>query len=212
MDTRRLRVKHIAVFTVSLLLVGTFLSYFITPALSDARTKRELGLSDDAVVTDTARSPWIYVNEGGSARLYGDKMIGITQLCIPNAVNGVLLKKVLFAYDVPSEVETVVLPCTMDHTNSMKEFHDWKGLKTIVFAEGTTDLSECGITDMPALEEIYIPSSVTCIDGNFMQMEGVTVFFAGTEQAWLAMGENAETLAKAHTVVYETPLPDWVEK
>lgn len=212
MDKRRLRVKHVAVFTVSLLLVGTFLSYFITPALSDARTRREFGLSDDAIVTDTARSPWVYVNEGGSARLYGDKMIGITRLRIPNAVNGVLLKKVLFAYDVPCEVEAVVLPCTMNHANSMKELRDWQGLKTIVFAEGTANLSGCVITDMPALEEIYLPSSVTSIGGNFIQMDGVTVFFAGTEQAWLAMGKNAETLAKAHAVVYETPLPDWTKK
>ena len=33
----------------------------------------------------------------------------------------------------------------------------------------------------------------------------VTVYYAGTEEEWRALGEGAEKLAKNHTVVFETP-------
>ena len=175
MDAKRLRLKHIAIVTVILLLVGTTLSFFILPHIEDARTRKTLGLPDDAYVTDTGRSPWVYVTEKGSARLYGDKMIGIKRLYIPSAVNGILLDRVLITYSEPQNVEAVILPPTVNFSKTHKAFRDWAGLKTLVFAEGTADLSESVLSSMPALEAVYLPQSLKKIGKSFLGQEGVTL-------------------------------------
>ena len=77
MDAKRLRLKHIAVLVMLLVLVGTLLSFFIAPVISDKRTRERLGLPEDAYVTDTGRDPWVYVNEEGKAFFYADKMVGM---------------------------------------------------------------------------------------------------------------------------------------
>lgn len=212
MDAKRLHLKHIAVITVALLLLGTVLSFFIAPRIYDAQTRRKLGLPDDAYVTDTARSPWIYVTEKGSGRLYGDKMIGIKRLYIPSAVNGIHLERVLLTYDEPRSVEAVILPATLNYAKTYEAFQNWEGLKTIIFAEGTEDLSGSTLSSMPALEEVYLPASLKKISKKFLKEEDVTVYYAGTEEEWLALGDGARELLTEHAVVLETPLPDWAEK
>ena len=212
MDAKRLRLKHIAVITVALLLFGTFLSFFIRPAISDAKTRKALDLPEDAYVTDTGRSPWVYVTEKGSARLYGDKMIGIKRLYIPSAVNGILLERVLLTYDKPRSVEAVILPPTLNYAKTYKAFQDWVGLKSLVFEEGTESLSGCSLSSMPALKAVYLPSSLKKIDKNFLKQEGVTLYYAGSKAEWFSLGAGAKAIAEKNAVIFDTPLPTWAEK
>ena len=83
MDKKRKLLRTVSATCVLLLMLGTLLSFFFAPRIADARTRKELGLPEDAFVTDTARSPWICLDENGSATLYGDKMGGRTTLKIP---------------------------------------------------------------------------------------------------------------------------------
>ncbi|MBE6656447.1 MAG: hypothetical protein E7609_06250 [Ruminococcaceae bacterium] len=212
MDAKRLRLKRITTLLVLLLMLGTLLSFFIAPRVADANTREDLGLSEDAFVTDTARSPWVYVNEEGEATLYGDRMIGKKTLRIPDAVNGVLLKRVLHVHTKPKSVETVVFSSSVSVSKSLGYFREWTGLKTLAFEEGTTDLSGVSVHSMPALKEIYLPADITKISASFLKQEGVTVFFAGSEEEWLAIGKNAKTLLTKHTVVFDTPVPSFDEK
>ncbi len=212
MDAKRLRLKHIAVLVMLLVLVGTLLSFFIAPVVSDKRTRERLGLPEDAFVTDTGRDPWVYVTEAGSVYLYGDKMFGIKRLYIPSAVNGIPLDSVTLFYHKPESIEAVILPATINAAKTFNAFRGWTGMRTLVFSSGTEDVSGSYIIYMPDLEEIYLPASIKKIDKNFLKEDGVTLYYAGTEEEWLALGDGAKRLMAEHTVVFETPLPEWAEK
>ena len=205
MDGKRRRLQHVALFCISLLLVGTFLSFFIAPHIKDARTRRTLGLPDDAFVTDTARSTWVYINEKGEATLFGDRMIGVKTLYIPSAVNGIALEKILYVYNKPQGVEVVVFPSTLDISSSIYYFRKWEDLKILVFEEDMQVLEGGAVLDFPALEAIYLPRSIKKIHSSFLKQENITIYYAGTEEEWRALGTGAEKLAKNHTVVFETP-------
>lgn len=211
MDAKRLLLKRIAVIAVLALILGTVLSFFIAPTVSDRRTRRELGLSEDAFVTDTARDPWVYADEEGRVLLYGDKMIGVEVLHIPSAVNGILVQGLLLASPRPQAVKAVVLPATDDHAKSVAALR-WDSIETLAFLEGTADLSNCYVIQMPALTEVYLPRSLQSIKGSFLEKEGITLFYAGTAEEWKALGAGAAALAEKNTVVFDTPLPDWTKK
>ena len=218
MDAKRLRLKHIAVVVILLLMLGTFLSFFITPAVSDARTRKELGLPDDAIVTDTARSPWVYVDEEGGVTLNTEYMIGMDTVVIPDAVNGVLVtgKAEGAAISPASQVRTIVFPkrfsvSSPDGKTGIFWFGNWDRLETVVFEEGAYDLTGVAIYAMPALKEVYLPKSATGLYAwSFNDCPAdVTVYYAGTEEEWAALGNFAKNVSKKHTVVFETPVPDF---
>lgn len=211
MDAKRLRLKHIAVLVMLLVLVGTLLSFFIAPVVSDKRTRERLGLPEDAFVTDTGRDPWVYVDEEGNAFFYAEKMVGMDTLYIPSAVNGIYVKNAFLAYSHPKNIKAVVLPSTLDHAKSLAALR-WKNIETFVFLEGTEDLSGCYIINTPSLTEVYLPRSIQRIEKSLLQVDGVTLYYAGTEEEWLALGDGAKRLMAEHTVVFETPLPEWAEK
>ena len=206
MDAKRRRLQYIALSCMLLLLVGTFLSFFIAPRIADAQARKKYGLSDDAFVTDTARSPWVYIDEAGQITLYGDKMVGMTTLRIPNAVNGIASVKLGFILSDCRSIQTVIIPRTV----VAKDFVNWRlrdfsALETLVLEEGVTDLSGCSTGSLAALRAIYIPRSAQSIPSALIK-EGaaVTVYYAGTEEEWLALGKGAEAILARYTVVFET--------
>ena len=207
MDGKRRRLQHVALFCISLLLVGTFLSFFIAPHIKDARTRRTLGLPDDAFVTDTARSTWVYVNDEGGMTLYADRMIGMNTLRIPLAVNGVQSKQLLSVLGDAKSLHTLIVPVGVVAKNFVRwPLRELTELKTVVFEDGFLDLSDCTTGSLVSLEAIYLPRSVEKISSRFVKDEAdVTVYYAGTEEEWRALGTGAEKLAKNHTVVFETP-------
>ena len=210
MDEKRRRLQRVALLCALLLLVGTFLSFFIAPHIADARTRRALGLPDDAFVTDTARTSWIYVDEDGNATLYGDKMVGLKTLRIPSAVNGIAVKKVRVTMSTSSSVETVIFPPTLAPTGGATSFRDWENVKSIVFSEEIEDLSRVDLVSLPKLEKIYLPKSLRSLYAYFaLQIENknAVVYYAGTEDEWRALGVAAKNISAKFRVVYNTPVP-----
>lgn len=207
MDGKRRVLQRVSLLCVLLLLAGTFLSFFIAPHVRDARTRRTLGLPDDAFVTDTARSTWVYVNDAGDMTLYADRMIGMKTLRIPLAVNGVRSAQLLTVLGDSKSVETLIVPVGV----VAKKFVRWPlreltALKTLVFDDGFEDLTDCSTGSLVFLEEIYLPKSIKKVQSRLVKDgAAVTVYYAGTEEEWRALGEGAEKLAKNHTVVFETP-------
>lgn len=213
MDEKKIRVRKVAALAVLALLVGTLLSYFIITPVRDARTRAMLG-DPDAYVTDTARSPWIYADENGTVTLYPEHMGGMTELVIPDAVNGVKVTGLASSVGALSEktVKTVVFPRFLTvNGEHMLYFRWWESVETLVFPEGVTDLSKLDILELPSLKSIYLPSTFTGIYEYSIRYCGdnVTVYYAGTEAEWRALGQSAENLSKKCTVVFETPVPEY---
>lgn len=196
-----------------LLMLGTLISFVVEPIVSDARTRRALG-DPDAYVTDTRRSPWISIDPEGRICLYPEKMVGKKTLVIPDAVNGVRVTglDVSFLHNRPSKIKTIVFPASLlVNGEKMTYFRGWDSLETIVFEEGATDFSKLDILEMPSLREIYIPQSFTALYPYAVREcgESVTVYYAGTEEEWQALGTVASTLSKKCNVVFNTPVPEY---
>ena len=209
MDGKRRRLRVVALFAMLLLLVGTFLSFFIAPRFVDARTRETLGLPEDAFVTDTARSPWVYINETGAITLYGDKMLSMTTLRVPRAVNGIEVLTLSTVTSGNPYIETVIIPSGV----APKAFAKWHlrsftSLKTVVFEEGTEDLTGCSLVSSEALERVYLPKSIKTVIGFLKKDAPVTVYYAGTEEEWMALGDAAKKLADRYTVVFDTPFSE----
>ncbi len=207
MDEKRRRLQRVALLCALLLLVGTFLSFFIAPHIADACTRRALGLPDDAFVTDTARTSWIYVDEDGNATLYGDKMVGLKTLRIPSAVNGIAVKKVQVVKSTSSSVEKMIFPPTFAPTGYAINLRVWENVKTAVFSEGVEDLTRLSLVSLPNLEEVYLPKTIQKFPWTFITPGAeVTLYYAGSEEEWLGLGNIARRLSKEYTMVYNTPV------
>lgn len=218
MDKKRKLLRTVSATCVLLLMLGTLLSFFFAPCIADVRTRKELGLPEDAFVTDTARSPWIYITEEGGIRLYGEHMDGMETLVIPSAVNGILVTNFDHSAVLPREanIRTIVFPKSFDPRigDQTYWFASWESLEVIAFEEGTTDLSKLAIYEMPALRELYLPRSMTGMYAWSLKTcgENVTVYYAGTEEEWWALGDFAKTTSGKYPVVFETPVPTFEAK
>ena len=214
MTKKKQRIQTVSALVLLLLLFGTFVSFFIKPYIEDAQTRRMLD-DEDAYVTDSVRDPWIYVNENGEMRLFPEYMVGIDTLVIPDAVNGVAVTGIDFSRPLPtaSDVRTVVFPKRFsvngDDETKIFWFSGWESLEVVAFEEGATDLSGVALYQMTALKAVYLPKSMTGMyPWNLIECaENVTVYYAGTEQEWQALGRFAEVVSGRATVVFETPVP-----
>ena len=206
MNAKRRRLQYIALFCMLLLLVCTFLSFFIAPRIADAHTRKKYGLPEDAFITDTARTPWVYIDEEGGITLHGDKMIGMTTLYIPSVVNGIKTQALAAIGGNNAKIKTLVIPAGVE----AKEFaryllRDFSSLEAVVFEEGITDISGCSLSSSVALERVYLPRSIKTLSTGFLKSEApVTICYAGTEEEWLALGGDAKKLCDRYTVVFET--------
>ena len=215
-DSMKARVLFRTVFIVIffLLLVGTTVYMLTAPEKEDARIREELG-DPLAFVTDTARSPWIHVGEDGVPHVYHEDCIGFTVLRLPEVVNGVSVSHIGNAFQLAMpDVERLIFPSTVTHPRIDVSFIKWTSLKEIVFREGVQDMTSTLLYATDALEAIYFPKSLSALGWSVLR-EGEgnpTIYYAGTEEEWLALGSNAKRIAGKYTVVYETPVPEeWLE-
>ena len=219
MTEKKRRIQTVSALVLLLFLLGTFISFFIKPYIEDAKIRRALG-DEDAYVTDTVRDPWIYVNETGEMRLFPEYMVGIDTLVIPDAVNGVIVTGIDFSRPLPiaSDVKTVVFPkrfsVSGEDETKIFWFSGWESREVVAFEEGATDLSGVALYQMTALKALYLPKSMTGMyPWNLRECaEDVTVYYAGTEQEWQALGRFAEVVSERATVVFDTPVPEFEAK
>ena len=206
MNAKRRHLQYIALFCMLLLLVCTFLSFFIAPRIADAHTRKKYGLPEDAFITDTARTPWVYIDEEGGITLHGDKMIGMTTLYIPSAVNGIKTQALAAIAGNNAKIKTLVIPAGVEAKNFAKwHLCDFTSLEAVVFEEGITDISGCSLSSSVALERVYLPRSIKTLSTGFLKSEApVTICYAGTEEEWLALGGDAKKLCDRYTIVFET--------
>jgi len=188
-----------------LLIVATVLSFFIVPRISDRKMREMLG-DENAYVTDTARDPWIYVTEDGVAKLNAEHCLGMEEIIIPDAVNGIAVT----SYDLdfkkpPAWVKRVVFPKTMQ-TIAEFPFHQWTGIEEIIFSEGITEFSRMHLGEKENLKKLVLPRSIDGLRYDVIKEAhpDLVIYYGGTEEEWLALGAGAKELSKKYTVVFES--------
>ena len=206
------RTVFLAVFF--LLLVGTVVYMLTYPQKEDEKLREELG-DPYAFVTDTSRTPWAYVGDDGVLRVYHEDCYHLTVLRLPEMVNGVAVSHVGNAFQLSlPRVERLILPAGVTQPKIDGTLKKWTALKEIVFREGCLDLTNVAMHVGEGLEAVYLPKSLSTIGWHFMR-EGdgnPTVYYAGTEEEWLALGFHAKRLSERYTVVFETEAPtEWLE-
>ncbi len=206
------RTVFLAVFF--LLLVGTVVYMLTYPQKEDEKLREELG-DPYAFVTDTARTPWAYVGDDGVLRVYPEDCYHLTVLRLPEMVNGKPVSHVgnAFSTSLPN-VERLILPSGVAQPKIDRTLKKWTALKEVVFREGCVDLTDVTIYVGTGLEAVYLPKSLTVIGWHFMREgEGApTIYYAGTEEEWAALGYHATRLAARYTVVFEAEVPtEWLE-
>lgn len=207
MEAKRPKLQKVCALCVLAIILLTLLSFFIAPPIKDAITRKNLGLPDDAFVTDTARDPWIYVNEKGELYLNFDKTPTVTEVVLPDAVNGVRLKR--FVGGSHANIKKLTMPKYLTVNEEMTYMQTWDYLETIIFPEGVEDISKLDVFGMPVLTAVYLPRSLKSIYGDiFRRCEDATLYYAGTEEEWLAMGKSARELLAKRRIVFETPVPE----
>ena len=207
-----LRTLFIPVFF--LLLVGTVVYMLVSPEKEDARIREELG-DPLAFVTDTARTPWASAEEDGTLHIYHEDCYGQAVLRLPESVNGITVTDVGNAFSTKlAAVERVILPATVTSPDFDNTLSGWTALRELLFREGCVDFQNLAVKASESLEAVYIPKSLERIGWTFLR-EGEgnpTLYYAGTEEEWLALGANATRLSNRYTVVFEAvPPAEWLE-
>lgn len=207
-----LRTLFLIVFL--LLLVGTLILMLVIPPIEDARKREELG-DPLAFVTSTARTPWAYATEEGNLSVRAEDCVGLTVLRVPEVVNGVTVTGVSAVFaSALTGVERVILPSTVPEPTIDRFLASWTSLCEIVFREGCTSLNKASLKAEEQIEAIYLPASLEKLGWNFLR-EGdgsPTIYYAGTEEEFRRLGDDAARLEQKYTVVFETAVPtEWLE-
>ncbi len=207
MEARRYKLQKICALCALALIFATLLSFFLATPMKDAITRKRLGLPEDAYVTDTARSPWIYVNEEGVIYLNPESAPLMTEMVLPDAVNGIRLKK--FVGGNKAGIKKLTMPKYLTVNEGMVYMQTWAHLETMIFPEGVEDISKLDAFEMPKLTAVYLPRSLRYIyEDVFRRCENVVLYYAGTESEWLALGASARKLLARRTIVFDTPVPN----
>lgn len=209
MSERRQILRRVAAILFFALILATVLSFFIAPQIRDARIRAALGIPD-ARVTDTARSPYLYINESGEATLYPDGCGDMTELVLPEAINGITVKTFfVHGLEKPSRIKTLVLPRTFEAGSRNFTAEGWQSLETVIVPDGVKDISYMRFKDNPCLAAVYIPRSVTSVYSIMLkdQPELTVIHYAGTEEEWRALGWAAAHIADTRQIVYGSVAP-----
>jgi hypothetical protein len=200
MDKKRLWIQRIGALCMMLTLLVTVVSFFVVGPTAPSVDTDKNPDTPKPDVTDTVRSPWISVDKEGLVTLYPENMLGMTDLVIPDAVDGIRVtgfaKAPVEAH--PRKIKSIIFPAGFSATQTFY-FREWESLETVVFSEGIEDLTGLWIIGMPSLREIYIPKTLT---GAFYEYslkncgEHVTIYYAGTEEEWASLGALAERLTE----------------
>ena len=197
--------RAIAVSVAMALFFATLIAFFVLPFFSDRRMRKELG-NPDAYVTDTARSPWLYVDENGNARIKAEKCFGMEEIVIPDVINGVIVTR----YDseftpIPWWIKRITFPSTLRSIEDFP-FHKWTDIEEIVFQEGIEDLSTFYLGARQNLKKLVLPATVKSLRADVLKGANaeLVVHFGGTEEEWLAIGKAAVRISEEFTVVFES--------
>lgn len=198
---RGIRIAASAV--VLLLMMGTLISFFLSPSLPKEYKE---GLPEGYSASDSARDPWLSVEKDGTARVHPERCVHLTELVIPEVVNGIKVTAFYCSTEVSAPwIEKITFASTI---RAVGEFplHKWSGLKEIVFKEGTEDLSKTYLLTKPSLEKLVLPASLKALNPEFLKKgaDNLVIYFGGTEEEWLALGKGALSLSAAYTVVFES--------
>lgn len=196
--------RFVAVLLASVLFFGTVAAFFVVPALAERRAKEALG-DEDVYVTDTARAPWLYVDENGTATILADKCGGRDEIVIPEVLNGITVTSFnMENYIKPLHIKKITFPKTL---RKMEEypFIGWASLEEAVFQEGIEDLSKMYIGPKDTLQKIVFPKTLKELRHNVLKdaNPSLVVCFRGTEEEWLSIGKAAQTISSKYTMVYE---------
>lgn len=197
--------RTVAVGVAMTLFFTTLIAFFVGPYIWDARMRRMLG-DENAVVTDTARTPWIYVDENGVATPDASSCLGKEELVIPSAVNGIKVTGFDMNFTPPPYwVKRITFPPTLRSIGSFP-FKDWSDIEEIVFEEGIEDLSMLHIGGKKKLCRLVLPASVKSVCRGMLTgaSPDLVVYFGGTEAEWLAMGKATEEISQSFTVIFES--------
>ncbi len=204
-----------ATIVALLLLLVTLVSYFVAPVLADARIRKELG-DPDAFVTDTARTPWLYVDEAGVLMLTPENCVNLKVLRIPESINGIAVKNMNSLWRKPiASVKRLILPSNIKTPVLQVSLSDWVGLEEIVFREGCRNIANTTIEANEGLTAIYLPKTLAIIGPTFLAKgEGDPVlYYAGTEKEWRSLGPQGKRLSERYTVVFERSVPEeWIRE
>ncbi len=195
--------RSVSCVLVSVLFLLTIVAFFVLPILSDREARERLG-DENAFVTDTARSPWIYVEADGTALVNSDSCIGMEEIVVPCSVNGITVTRFSFQYTTPPAcVKKITFPTTLRAIES-HPFQQWHTIEEIVFQEGIENLGNLVIGQKPHLKKLVLPRSVKKLHpGMFLYKEHpVVICYAGTEEEW-SLVRGALELSGRHTVIYE---------
>jgi hypothetical protein len=131
----------------------------------------------------------------------------MTEMVLPDAVNGVRIKR--FIGGSRANIKKLTMPKYLTVNEERCYIQTWDHLETIIFPEGVEDISQLDAFGMPVLTAVYFPRSLKHIYGNvFHKCEKVVFYYAGTEEEWLAMGKSARELLAKRRIVFETPVPE----
>ena len=196
------------------LIVGATVAMFVLPRREADRIREEMK-DPYAFVTETARTSWAYVGEDQTLSVAHEDCLNLTVFRLPEVVNGVTVSHLgnAFSQALP-KVERVILPSTVAQPKIDSSLKKWSALREIGFREGCLDLSDVMLCAGEGLEAVYLPESLSSIGGSFLREgEGSpTIYYAGTEEKWQALGSQARRLNERYTVVFERDIPtEWLE-
>lgn len=194
MSKMRQYLRAVAGASALLLLLLTIASYLYA------------AMSQGGSSTSSARDPWLKVSADGEVSINAEECLSYERLVIPEVVNDITVTGFTCSTERPADwVESITLPKTL---RRMSDFplHNWDGLREIVIEEGIKDMSNVWLGTKPKLEKLVIPASVTSMrEGTLLETpEGLTVYYGGTEEAWLSMGNAAKMISEKYTVVFES--------
>ena len=128
----------------------------------------------------------------GSNVFYG--CTSLTDITIPDSVTYVSYRAFQYCSNLTSI--TILDSVTSIASNAFSDC----AIKRLVVADGSKTITREMVMCQSTLQEVVIPDSVTSIgDGAFMNCSNITdVYYGGTIQQWLALGNNTPRAARIH--------------
>lgn len=204
-DRTRTGIRRAAVAVLLFLLAASLLIYLMLPVFERKKAKEIFG-RDDVIVGDSFHQPWFYVTEEGVLRIT-DWLGKQEKLVLPEYFNGVGVQRLRYVGErVAKYVKEVRIP-----TGISFELREFRNLERLILEEGHEGISLFKLKDCPNIKEIYLPNTLrqiaSSILNNAEQYPDLTIYYAGTEEEWLALGSVAKRATQVYHVVYETPVP-----
>ena len=124
---------------------------------------RTLTGEDEIIMTTTDESPWFVISDDGTLSFKNDKYTGSWGLLeIPHVVNGIIVKKLEKSAFINSDIESAVIPSTVNVIGE-QAFMNCKKLKSIIIGTGVESIEQRAFVNCSSLEKIEIPDNVKSV-------------------------------------------------